>query len=183
MRAFRVNDLPGLASALKAARLDRGLRQDDLALAAGINRKTLMSVEGAASDRDPGLSYVMRVIHQLGLELVLQPASVQPNLESLTAEASSLGLRLEPRVGVARSFSDLAHDARELGFELVPSDVGLDPDAPDLALARRIAARRRSALAQLPDDPQPEPAEVEMVVDDGYGFDDDADVYAPRGMR
>ncbi|WP_173050274.1 helix-turn-helix domain-containing protein [Bosea sp. ANAM02] len=179
-----MNDISSLAAAIKAARVERGLRQDDLALAAGINRKTLMTVEGGVSDRDPGLSNLMRIMHQLGLELVLQPARAdQPNVKNLMAEADALGLRLEPRTGSGRSLADLARDAGDLGFDLVPTDVDLAPDASELALARRIAAKRRGALAQLPDDPPPAAKEIELDVDDGYGFDDDGDAYAPRGMR
>jgi transcriptional regulator with XRE-family HTH domain len=179
-----VTDIASLAAAVKAARVERGLRQDDLALAAGINRKTLMTVEGGVSDRDPGLSNLMRIMHQLGLELVLQPARAgQPNVKNLMAEAAALGLRLEPRTGPGRSLADLARDAGELGFELVADGVDQAPDASELALARRIAAKRRGALAQLPDDPAPEPKEVELDVDDGYGFGDEGDAYAPRGMR
>jgi transcriptional regulator with XRE-family HTH domain len=183
MRSFRVTDIAGVAAALKAARVERGLRQDDLALATGINRKTLMSIESGVSG-DVGASYLMRVLHQLGFELVLQPArAMKPGLDDLMAEAAALGLRLEPRTGPGRSLADLARDAGDLGFELVADGVDEAPDASELALARRIAAKRRGALAQLPDDPAPEPKEVELDVDDGYGFGDEGDAYAPRGMR
>ncbi len=183
MRSFRVNDIAGLSAALKAARIERGLRQDDLALATGINRKTLMSVEGGAS-ADVGASFFMRVMHQLGLELVVQPTrAVQPSVEELMSEAATLGLRLQPRSGPGRSLTDLARDAGDLGFDLVPDDVDLAPDASELDLARRIATKRRGALARLPDDSAPAAKEVELDVDDGYGFDDDGDAYAPRGMR
>lgn len=183
MRSFRVSDIAGVAAALKTARVERGLRQDDLALATGINRKTLMSIESGVSG-DVGASYLMRVLHQLGLELVLQPArAIKPGLDDLMAEAAALGLRLEPRTGPGRSLADLARDAGDLGFELVSDGADLAPDASELALARRIADKRREALARLPDDPTPAAQEVELDVDDGYGFDGDGDAYAPRGMR
>lgn len=65
-----VSSLAELRGAMRAARSARGLRQEDLAEATGLERKTIIGIE---RDSEPRLDNLIKVAHQLGYDLVLRP--------------------------------------------------------------------------------------------------------------
>jgi transcriptional regulator with XRE-family HTH domain len=60
-----------LGPAIKARRLTRSIKQEQLADVVDISRYTLSDLEGGKSD--PRLSTVLKLAHALGLKLVLLP--------------------------------------------------------------------------------------------------------------
>jgi y4mF family transcriptional regulator len=65
------DDMPNLGRELRGLRETQGLRQDELALAAGVSTRTVHAIEaGKATARIDG---VLRLAEALGHRLALQP--------------------------------------------------------------------------------------------------------------
>ena len=71
---------PRLLDELGRARRSAGLTQDELASRAGLSRLTVHRIEHGGID--PRLSTLQEVARALGLELLLVPAALRPELES-----------------------------------------------------------------------------------------------------
>ena len=67
-----------IASVIRGTRRDRGLRQDELALAAGVSTKTLHNLENGMSR--PRVDTLLRVLQALGLalEIVTRAPTARP---------------------------------------------------------------------------------------------------------
>ena len=77
-----MQSLSSIGCKIAAARNDRGLRQIDLADAAGLSRATIDALEnGRASDI--GVSKLSRILAVLGLELDVRPVTNRPTLDDL----------------------------------------------------------------------------------------------------
>jgi len=71
---------------IAAARQERGLRQADLAIRAGLSRATIDALENGRVS-DIGISRLGRVLAAVGLELSVGPATNQrPTLDELLKE-------------------------------------------------------------------------------------------------
>jgi transcriptional regulator with XRE-family HTH domain len=74
-----------LGNRMRLARKERKLTQAQLALIAGISRKTLGEIE-TGTVVDVGIRKVERVLEILGLELTVRPLGAPPTLEELQRE-------------------------------------------------------------------------------------------------
>lgn len=69
-------DLPELLKGIRARRKTLHMTQIDLALRAGVSRRTIISLE--SGDTDIGLFRFFRVLRSLGLEMDLQIRTKRP---------------------------------------------------------------------------------------------------------
>ena len=74
-----------LGNRMRLARKERKLTQAQLAVMAGISRKTLGEIE-TGTVVDVGIRKVERVLDILGLELTVRPLGAPPTLEELQRE-------------------------------------------------------------------------------------------------
>lgn len=91
--------LDGLAQARKAA----GLSQAELAHRAGLSRMAVQKVESGATD--PRLSTLQVMARALGMELMLVPADIRPELEQFV-QSGGRALAQPPGVEAPPSIID-----------------------------------------------------------------------------
>ena len=88
---------------ISLARRRRRLRQEDLALKAGMTRVTLQRVE--AGELGTGLGAYLKVLWALGLDRDLERiASAETDREGATLEAARSGRRIRPARGMDDDF-------------------------------------------------------------------------------
>lgn len=87
--------LSRLADQIRRMRIERGLSQEALAAAAGVNRKTIIELEKGAAGT--ALGTAVAVLESMGAEL-----NVVPAFKPTTAEMQALLGLLEPPRGRAR---------------------------------------------------------------------------------
>ena len=80
--------MPKVTDALKAARLAAGLSQDDLATLSGLSRKTVNRLEAGVID--PRLSTLEVVARALGMDILLVPSGIRPDIESFVRSGGKL---------------------------------------------------------------------------------------------
>lgn len=80
---IKLNSFDDLRRAVRSARKEQGLRQDDLAETVGLERKTIVGLEGRS---EPRFENLLRVSRHLGFELVLRPIAGSPDLEDSDIE-------------------------------------------------------------------------------------------------
>ena len=88
---------------LIAARKGAGLTQGELAERAGLNRMTVQRTE--AGDIDPRLSTLHVMARVLGMEIMLVPTAIRPELENF-ARSGGRFLGQPPGVGAPLSIVD-----------------------------------------------------------------------------
>lgn len=88
---FQLETHTDLGPAMKARRLSRAIRQEQLAEVVDVSRYTLGDLEGGKSD--PRLSTVLKLAEALGLKVLLVP--VDRDLRGLPAETEALELGQE----------------------------------------------------------------------------------------
>lgn len=94
-----------LITQLRAARIEQGLTQAELAEAIGVNTSSLKGWE--RTYQQPGLSKAQAWAHALGLRLVLEPDEVDVAALLAEPDADSLSL-IETRIAeVSRDFKPL----------------------------------------------------------------------------
>lgn len=76
VKRYNVRSLPRLARAVKARRLELGMTQSELALAADVSRKWISVLENGGVD-GLELARVMRVLDALDALLILETAPVE----------------------------------------------------------------------------------------------------------
>ena len=69
-----------LIQELEAARKAKGMSQEKLAISAGLSRMTVQRIE--AGQIDPRLSSVSAIAKTLGMDVLLVPTALRPELES-----------------------------------------------------------------------------------------------------
>ena len=69
-----------LIQELEAARKAKGMSQEKLAISAGLSRMTVQRIE--AGQIDPRLSSVSAIAKTLGMDVMLVPTALRPELES-----------------------------------------------------------------------------------------------------
>ena len=77
-----------LIDELSAARKARPMTQADLAHAAGLSRMTVQRTE--AQEIDPRLSTVLEMARVLGMDLMLVPTALRPELEAFVRSGGRL---------------------------------------------------------------------------------------------
>src|SRR6478672_8932744 len=76
-----------LGEAIKQARLEQGIQQEELCAYAQLSRATLSRLENGRLP-ELGVRKIMALCERLALELTLQPVSKRPTLRSLAKESA-----------------------------------------------------------------------------------------------
>lgn len=92
-----------IGAALREARRAAGLQQEELARRAGVSRMTVQRLE--AGTIDPRVSTVGVLARALGLDLLLVPAALRPEVEGFVQSGGRL-LGQPPGVGAPPSIVD-----------------------------------------------------------------------------
>jgi transcriptional regulator with XRE-family HTH domain len=98
--------MTSLVTELYTARRAAGVNQEQLALKAGLSRMTVQRTEAGAID--PRLSTLQVMARALGLELMLVPTALRPDLEAFVSAGGRL-LGQPAGVDAPRSIVDSLH--------------------------------------------------------------------------
>lgn len=93
-----------IITALVSARKSAGLTQAELAARAGLSRMTVQRIE--AGDIDPRLSTLLEMARVLGMELMMVPGELRPDVEGFLRSGGRV-IGQPPGAGAPQSVVDI----------------------------------------------------------------------------
>lgn len=93
----RIETADDLGLLVRAARLRRGMTQQDLAVAAGVSRRWIVDLEAGKPRAELGL--VLRVLSTLGIPLTAEAPEAATRIDSVSLQAFDLDAHLRRLAG------------------------------------------------------------------------------------